>query len=181
MVKKNVESKPARLKLSNIPLGGLRTPNNSARSRNRGFCESDNEPTEIVEKLFVSNYQGVSKLKALQRQGIDVIVNLCSHKCENKFPNHFEYENFTIPDKTDHRINRELRKAAKMIDSHLKLDRRVVIHCRKGISRAPTVVLAYLILYRKYHFKEALRYVKEKHNRCNPNFGFLVQLLKIDK
>lgn len=51
----------------------------------------------------------------------------------------------------------------------------VLVHCEKGRSRAPTMVIAYLM--RKYGLspKEALAQVREKRN-ARPNRNFMTQL-----
>ena len=54
----------------------------------------------------------------------------------------------------------------------------VLIHCYKGISRAPTAILAYLIKYGGMDFKEAFSFVKKRVPKIDPNFGFLVKLKK---
>lgn len=60
---------------------------------------------------------------------------------------------------------------------------KVLVHCREGYSRSPTIVIAYLLL-REHNplpsLEEALRVVRERRNVC-PNPGFLGQLVRLDR
>ncbi len=46
----------------------------------------------------------------------------------------------------------------------------------KGISRAPTVAIAYLIKFEAMGFDHAFDHVKRKSDKIDPNIGFLIQL-----
>lgn len=60
---------------------------------------------------------------------------------------------------------------------------RVLVHCREGVSRSATVVLAYLLLRAREpvaSVEEALRLVRSRRSVC-PNGGFLVQLVQLER
>jgi protein-tyrosine phosphatase len=48
----------------------------------------------------------------------------------------------------------------------------VLVHCFAGISRSATVVIAFLMKYKKMNFEEAFEFTKQKREIINPNFGF---------
>ena len=56
----------------------------------------------------------------------------------------------------------------------------VLVHCNAGVSRAPTVVIAYLMAEYGKSFKEAYDCVKEKRSFIRPNEGFLQQLKEFE-
>lgn len=56
------------------------------------------------------------------------------------------------------------------------LGRRVFIHCNAGISRSPTIIVAYVMKYLKISFEDAFNLVKETRSTINPNAGFISQL-----
>eukprot|EP00494_Astrolonche_serrata_P031319 UN31588 len=70
---------------------------------------------------------------------------------------------------------------------------RVLVHCYKGVSRAPSFVIGYLMLKESSTncacvYEKIYNYVKSKRNKINPNVGFVKQLqfyeesgFKIDK
>src|SRR4051794_23033696 len=57
---------------------------------------------------------------------------------------------------------------------------KVYVHCRMGISRSATLVLAYLIMKRGLSAQEAVRTVR-KHREIIPNQGFLKQLCELNE
>lgn len=56
------------------------------------------------------------------------------------------------------------------------MNRRVFVHCNAGISRSPTIIIAYIMRYFKIGFEDAFKIVKEKRTTINPNAGFISQL-----
>ncbi|KAI9587375.1 hypothetical protein GQX74_003221 [Glossina fuscipes] len=58
---------------------------------------------------------------------------------------------------------------------------KILIHCNAGISRSPSVVIAYLMHYRGMDFQTAYKYVKTKRPCIQPNEGFLIQLKNYNK
>ncbi|CAG8769285.1 16571_t:CDS:2, partial [Cetraspora pellucida] len=59
-------------------------------------------------------------------------------------------------------------------------DKSVLVHCEMGISRSPTVVIAYIMRSQKKSLKDALAFVKEKRSVTRPNTGFYEQLKKFE-
>lgn len=56
------------------------------------------------------------------------------------------------------------------------LGRRVFIHCNAGISRSPTIIVAYVMKYLRISFEDAFNLVKKARLTINPNIGFISQL-----
>ncbi|XP_014097146.3 dual specificity protein phosphatase 19 [Bactrocera oleae] len=56
---------------------------------------------------------------------------------------------------------------------------RVLVHCNAGVSRAASIVIAYLILVRGMLFDDAYALVKSKRECIQPNVGFIKQLKKL--
>jgi dual specificity MAP kinase phosphatase len=56
-------------------------------------------------------------------------------------------------------------------------NRRVYIHCNAGVSRSPTIVIAYVMKYLKLDFKSAYQFVKNTRLTIKPNAGFISQLI----
>jgi len=56
------------------------------------------------------------------------------------------------------------------------LNRRVFVHCNAGISRSPTIIIAYVMKHLKISFEDSFKLVKETRFTINPNAGFISQL-----
>jgi len=57
----------------------------------------------------------------------------------------------------------------------------VLVHCMAGISRSPTLIMAYLMKYKNYNLLDAYDFVAEKRKIIQPNDGFCCQLDKYDR
>ncbi|XP_078055734.1 dual specificity protein phosphatase 13B-like [Mustelus asterias] len=71
--------------------------------------------------------------------------------------------------------------AAKFIRAGLNaVGGKVFVHCAMGISRAATLVLAFLMICEKMTLVQAIKTVSA-HRNVSPNNGFLSQLRELDK
>jgi len=85
-----------------------------------------------------------------------------------------------IGDRPTENISIYFDQAIEFINQAEKNNENVLVHCGEGISRAPTIVLAYLIKSKKYNLASAFMYLKKKRPVINPNNGFMRQLIKLD-
>ncbi|KAK3931174.1 tRNA pseudouridine synthase-like 1 [Frankliniella fusca] len=83
-------------------------------------------------------------------------------------------------DVPDEQINRMLNEVLPLMDDIINKGGCVLVHCNAGVSRAPTVVIAYLMTFKGLKFNEASALVKEKRPASKPNAGFVQQLLSLE-
>lgn len=57
-----------------------------------------------------------------------------------------------------------------------KLGGKMYVHCKEGVSRSASLVLAYLVRDQEMELKDAVRLVRSKRE-ISPNHGFLRQLI----
>ncbi len=57
----------------------------------------------------------------------------------------------------------------------------VYVHCVAGVSRSPSIVIAYFMKLNSWKFQEALTFVVSKRRYVDPNAGFRQQLLVYEK
>jgi len=52
----------------------------------------------------------------------------------------------------------------------------ILVHCNAGISRAPSIIISYLMKYEKLNFDQAFKEVQKVRPHAKPNDGFMRQL-----
>ena len=58
--------------------------------------------------------------------------------------------------------------------------RKVLVHCQAGVSRSPTLVVAYLMALYGRPLMETFQLVKQRRQIIAPNFSFMGQLLEFE-
>lgn len=80
------------------------------------------------------------------------------------------------------KINKYFKESSQFIENAIgskaggAKDGCVFVHCKEGVSRSATLVLAYLVTYQDLHLTDALKTVRSKR-KISPNPGFLQQLI----
>ena len=69
---------------------------------------------------------------------------------------------FRVPDirEANPQMQQMLPKIISLIDAHLSLGHNVLVHCKAGIHRAPTVVAHYLQKYEGYNVRSAVNLIR---------------------
>lgn len=101
----------------------------------------------------------------------------------NKFPESFSYFRIEIEDNEDEEIKSHFYKVFSFIEKSLNVGGRVLVHCNAGVSRAGTMVTAYVMKSKGSSLKDALKFVRSKrqNNPTIPNDGFMKELKKFEK
>ncbi|XP_078733129.1 corrinoid adenosyltransferase MMAB-like isoform X2 [Lampetra fluviatilis] len=77
-------------------------------------------------------------------------------------------------------LGKYFEEGAEFIEKALSHPKgRVLVHCREGYSRSPSLVVAFLMLRRGRDVQSALRQVRSRR-AIGPNDGFLRQLLRLE-
>ena len=87
----------------------------------------------------------------------------------------------SLDDLPNSKIYSYLDPTSLFIENALNNKGRVLVHCALGMSRSPSIVIAYLIKYKKMTFYEALNLVQKKHQMTKPQSSFLKQLVEYEK
>lgn len=83
-----------------------------------------------------------------------------------------------LNDMSDQVIGDHFERAIEFVASNTTGS--TLIHCRAGISRSSTLVMAYLMQVNHWTLNKAFSFVKSKRGCVAPNFGFLGQLQKFE-
>lgn len=151
-----------------------------------GTCDFNNLPrredfaTEIFPWLFLGNAHDAVNYDTLRKKGIHCILNTTKEvdtpEAEEKG---FQYLKLNLEDNSDTPIAEYFEQTHQFIEDARSRSQGVLVHCRRGISRSATIVIAYVMRYSQKNFEEAFDYVKEKRDIINPNLGFVLALESI--
>eukprot|EP00258_Populus_trichocarpa_P012172 XP_002321746.3 dual specificity protein phosphatase PHS1 isoform X1 [Populus trichocarpa] len=142
------------------------------------------KPSSITNSLFIGGALAARSVHTLQHLGITHILCLCGNEIgqsESQHPDLFQYKNFSITDDEDSNISCIFEEASDFIDHVESVGGRVLVHCFEGRSRSATLVLAYLMLRKKFTLLEAWNALRQVHRRAQPNDGFARILLDLDQ
>mmetsp|Transcript_35165 Transcript_35165/g.90359 ORF Transcript_35165/g.90359 Transcript_35165/m.90359 type:complete len:413 (-) Transcript_35165:340-1578(-) len=138
--------------------------------------------SEAVENsVFISGYMVPSNLEILQTHGITHIVNMAADVCDNCFPDKFEYCTYYLKDANSEDLTPLFYRTLEWIQNVVDGGGRVLVHCREGVSRSATMVIAYLMWSLHLPFEAAHERLRKVRPICNPNTGFTCQLLMLGK
>lgn len=142
----------------------------------------DLQVAEIIpSSLYLGSQDVTQDVDLIKLHGITDILSIgVSVPHLNQLPN-LTYTHIPAFDLPDENIEVVLDKALPIIEGITNKEGCLYIHCNAGVSRAPTVVIAFLIAHRGYTFNEAFSWVKHQRPSTNPNPGFVHQLLGFER
>jgi protein-tyrosine phosphatase len=113
---------------------------------------------------------------------ITAVVNV-TEDVPNFFEDSLLYLNCPLRDTVESadQMYKYLDVAADWIEAQRQQDQIILVHCKGGISRSPTIVLGYMIKYKKMKLKDAIYHVKRHRSFIKPNEGYMKILLKFEK
>eukprot|EP00730_Choanoeca_flexa_P014007 TRINITY_DN5962_c0_g1_i2.p1 TRINITY_DN5962_c0_g1~~TRINITY_DN5962_c0_g1_i2.p1 ORF type:complete len:391 (+),score=55.00 TRINITY_DN5962_c0_g1_i2:170-1342(+) len=79
-----------------------------------------------------------------------------------------------------HGLLPHLKTLAVLIHEAIASGGRVLVHCSAGISRSPTVAIAYLMIYHHMTMNAAMQLVTDKRPVISPNLAFLGVLQQLE-
>lgn len=83
-----------------------------------------------------------------------------------------------IHDQPDQYLYGQFESTTRFINEEISQNKSVIVHCKAGISRSATIVLAYLVRYGGVSLDRAYQIVSEKRPVIDPNPGFRLQLVQ---
>jgi dual specificity phosphatase 12 len=144
--------------------------------------------SQITENIFIGNaYSVIGCYRTKEEDVIDMlnIKTVISALCEDEYEDYMiekedfegiDWHRFVIDDDDDEKISEFFFRVHSIISESIHENKKVIVHCAAGMSRSPTLVMAYLMIENLWTFKDTFNFVKNKRNIVDPNDGFIKQL-----
>jgi len=138
-------------------------------------------PAEIMDYLYLGNQQQGANKKMLKEIGITRILSV-----KESFglppPNpDFEVLHMPMSDYGNQDLRDLMDQCIDFIEQTKQKQEKILIHCRLGVNRSTTIVLAYLMLRERWTLKQAWTHVKAQRSVALPQQGYWLQLIALEK
>ena len=141
-----------------------------------------------IGNLYFSGLKQIANEAKIKEANISLVVSVMNpektqvnfHK--NKKKNQ-SFECFIIPveDLETSDISRYFHEATIRIANFIFSKKNVLVHCENGHSRAPTIIIAFMIRYFWMYFEKSLDILNTIDEEVSPNLGFRIQLKEYEK
>lgn len=161
------------------------------KSQFAGSCRA--QPSSVASLmhpnglLYVGNRHTAGNRAWCREHAIAGIVNLAAvDGVQNHFPEQIDYLTLTLVDAdkdgdplTDLLAN--YKQAKPFIDALLARKQAVLVHCMEGVSRAGSIMIAYLMELERLPLATAVELVRYARPQINPNHGFMRTLIRLEQ
>lgn len=131
--------------------------------------------SHIFDYLYLGSEWNASNLEELNKAGVGYILNV-TREIDNFFPGLFAYHNVRVYDEESTDLLSHWNDAYNFINKAKKNHSKCLVHCKMGVSRSASTVIAYAMKEYGWSMEKAYNYVKQKRSVARPNAGFMRQL-----
>ena len=132
----------------------------------------ENDINQITDTIYLGNVQAAFDKKKLKKLGIKKILTVMSAFGNHYSEHEFIHKSIEVDDAYDTNLICHFKECLLFMEGRDK----VFVHCAAGMSRSPTIVIAYLMWKRQLLLREAMEFVKSKRPEISPNLNFMNQL-----
>ncbi|XP_071802917.1 dual specificity protein phosphatase 19-like [Asterias amurensis] len=146
----------------------------TVEGKSMGFvCDTkpDFQVLEVRPGVLLGSQDVAANLELLQKHHVTHILNVATG-IVNFFPNQFIYKTVEILDVPETDITGYFAECFQFIDA-AKATGKVLVHCNAGVSRSPSVVIAYLMSTEGVSLGAILDELRGERPAVRPNDGFM--------
>lgn len=150
----------------------------SRKTDNLIIHKMNNHIAEILTSLYLGSY-GMSQGDDMEYFGITDVINTAF---EISCPKNSKYNYFhlQLKDTESQHLLEYLDNICDYIHMLINNKCKVLVHCYMGISRSPSIIIAYLIKYNNMDYDTAYKHVSNKRH-ININSWFISELKEFEK
>lgn len=142
----------------------------------------ENHPaSQVTPFLFLGNMKDASDAAGLTRLGVDHVLNVTAVSPAYDMSETITYKQLHAADNGYQNLKQYFEEAFDFIDLARSRGGSVLIHCQAGVSRSPTIAVAYLIKQFPMSLVDAYKFVKNRRSIISPNLNFMGQLLEFEQ
>ncbi|XP_029018060.1 protein phosphatase Slingshot homolog 1 isoform X2 [Betta splendens] len=135
--------------------------------------------TLIFDHVYLGSEWNASNLEELQETGVGYILNV-TREIDNFFPGTFSYHNVRVYDEEATDLLAHWNETYNFIVKAKKSHSKCLVHCKMGVSRSASTVIAYAMKEYGWSLEKAYNFVKQKRSITRPNPGFMRQLAEYE-
>ncbi|XP_061755898.1 protein phosphatase Slingshot homolog 3 isoform X1 [Nerophis ophidion] len=133
------------------------------------------KPSKIFDYLYLGSEWNAANFEELQKNNVGYILNV-TREIDNFFPESFTYMNIRVYDVETTDLLPHWSDTYNFINTARKSGQSVLVHCKMGVSRSASTVIAYAMKQQRWPLDVALAYVRDRRAIIRPNEGFTKQL-----
>ncbi|XP_053091479.1 protein phosphatase Slingshot homolog 3 isoform X2 [Pangasianodon hypophthalmus] len=133
------------------------------------------KPSKILDYLYLGSEWNAANFEELQKNNVGYILNV-TMEIDNFFPESYTYMNIRVYDVESTDLLSHWNNTYMFINEARKSGQSVLVHCKMGVSRSASTVIAFLMKQQGWTLEDALNHVRERRPIVQPNDSFLKQL-----
>ncbi|KAF3844146.1 hypothetical protein F7725_016194 [Dissostichus mawsoni] len=137
------------------------------------------KPVEILPFLYLGSAYHASRQDYLSDLHITALLNV-SRRDMQPAKGLYDYKWIPVEDSHMADISSHFQEAIEFIDNVKQSGGKVLVHCEAGISRSPTICMAYIMRTQQLRLDAAFDIIKQRRAVISPNFSFMGQLLQFE-
>eukprot|EP01114_Cavostelium_apophysatum_P021137 TRINITY_DN7286_c0_g1_i1.p1 TRINITY_DN7286_c0_g1~~TRINITY_DN7286_c0_g1_i1.p1 ORF type:complete len:258 (+),score=17.95 TRINITY_DN7286_c0_g1_i1:110-883(+) len=130
----------------------------------------------ITKNIYLGSMAASLDKERLKKEGITHILSIGASLHPRSYPEDFDYmyiDAFDVPFENVHTL---FPIATKFIEDALQRGGKVLVHCKAGVSRSATLVIAYMMKQNGLSAEENIKNLQKIRPVIDPNPGFRKQL-----
>uniref|UniRef100_A0A671XFJ0 Protein phosphatase Slingshot homolog 1 n=1 Tax=Sparus aurata TaxID=8175 RepID=A0A671XFJ0_SPAAU len=135
--------------------------------------------TLIFDHVYLGSEWNASNLEELRDCGVGYILNV-TREIDNFFPGMFSYHNVRVYDEEATDLLAHWNDTYNFIVKAKKNNSKCLVHCKMGVSRSASTVIAYAMKEYGWSLEKAYNFVKQKRSIAQPNAAFMRQLAEYE-
>uniref|UniRef100_A0A0G4GRX9 Protein-tyrosine-phosphatase n=1 Tax=Chromera velia CCMP2878 TaxID=1169474 RepID=A0A0G4GRX9_9ALVE len=138
---------------------------------------------QVIPGLYLSSKNEALNHEKLIAAGVQAVVTCCTYFEIPVSMQHSQlsYHRVDVEDISCEPINEYFDGALDFIELSLQKNQPTLVHCKSGVSRSATIILAFLVAKKGMSLHDAFQALQKARPKICPNLGFMEQLCEFEE